>query len=317
MPDYAAASRTKDHHKEQLFREHPEIVSIAPSWKVDDRGRRTGDAVIVIGISARKLSRLGRRRRDGLAPIPGRLEVVDAQRRLTGEYVEVVVEDHGDVVAHGLTDRVRPCGGGYSIGNYRGTTGTLGGVVRLGDGAWCGLLGNGHVLAALGIASKGEDIYQPGPVDGGSDADVVARLEAWVPLAFDGSDNEVDCAVARALDPCDTFVVRDVYGIGVPAMVGTGAPDQAIRKCGKATAVTTGVIASDNADVVVSYIMGLEARFVGQLKYSTMAGPGDSGSLLWDRDSLTVVGMHVGADAAHGYGNHITKVLAALGVALV
>jgi V8-like Glu-specific endopeptidase len=77
------------------------------------------------------------------------------------------------------------------------------------------------------------------------------------------------------------------------------------------------VIASDNADVVVSYIMGLEARFVGQLKYSTMAGPGDSGSLLWDRDSLTVVGMHVGADAAHGYGNHITKVLAALGVALV
>src|SRR6185369_12947648 len=111
MPDYAAASRTKDHHKEQLFREHPEIVSIAPSWKVDDRGRRTGDAVIVIGISARKLSRLGRRRRDGLAPIPGRLEVVDAQRRLTGEYVEVVVEDHGDVVAHGLTDRVRPCGG--------------------------------------------------------------------------------------------------------------------------------------------------------------------------------------------------------------
>jgi len=53
MPDYAAASRTKDHHKEQLFREHPEIVSIAPSWKVDDRGRRTGDAVIVIGISAR------------------------------------------------------------------------------------------------------------------------------------------------------------------------------------------------------------------------------------------------------------------------
>ncbi|HQU45507.1 MAG TPA: hypothetical protein PK867_22020, partial [Pirellulales bacterium] len=50
VPDYAAASRTKDHFQAQLLRDHPEIVSIAPRMKLDDQGRPTQDAVIVIGI---------------------------------------------------------------------------------------------------------------------------------------------------------------------------------------------------------------------------------------------------------------------------
>ncbi|HTU93343.1 MAG TPA: hypothetical protein VMF69_24900 [Gemmataceae bacterium] len=50
MPDYLTASRTKDHFQAQLLRDHPEIVSLAPRLKLDDQGRPTNEAVIVIGV---------------------------------------------------------------------------------------------------------------------------------------------------------------------------------------------------------------------------------------------------------------------------
>jgi hypothetical protein len=291
-------------------------VSLAPRLKLDDNGMPTADAVIVIGIRSRRTSGLGQRPRSDARPIPTRLAVVAAADfHPTGESVEVVIEEERDVLADSLAAYRRPCPGGASVGSVRGPGGTLGGVVRWGDGAWCGLLGNNHVLAAMNFGAKGDLICQPAPGDGGTKADVIGHLEAWVPLRFD-ADNDVDCAVARALDPCDQSVTRHVYGIGIPSEVAVAMPRQIIRKSGKATGVTCGQILSDNATVVVSYGGGLEARFVGQLQYTRMAAGGDSGSLLWDADSLTVVGLHV-ASGSQCYGNHIDKVLAALGVSLV
>jgi hypothetical protein len=321
MADYATASRTKDHHKDQLLRDHPEIVSLAPRWKLDDHGMPMGEAVIVIGINSRKWAQLERRGR-GPKPLamPTRLAVVDAvNNQPTGESVDVVIEEQGEAVADSLTGQLRPCPGGASIGNLRGTNGTLGGVVRLPDGSWCGLLGSNHVLASLNFGAKGDEIYQPGPEDGGNRADLIGHLENWIPLKFFGPYNEVDCAMARTLAPCDQLAMRVVYGIGIPAKTATATPHQAIRKCGKATQLTTGVVLSDNATIPMSYGTGVWARFDNLLQYTPMARPGDSGALLWDSDSLTVVGMHVGShpDTGVGYGSHIDKVLAALGVALV
>jgi hypothetical protein len=45
MTDYATAFRTKDYYQEQLFRDHPEIVSLAPRMKLDEHGLPTGDAI--------------------------------------------------------------------------------------------------------------------------------------------------------------------------------------------------------------------------------------------------------------------------------
>ena len=46
MPSYEEASRTKDRYANELFNNHPEIVSIAPQLARDATGRPTGEAVL-------------------------------------------------------------------------------------------------------------------------------------------------------------------------------------------------------------------------------------------------------------------------------
>src|SRR5262249_401537 len=49
--------------------------------------------------------------------------------------------------------------------------------------------------------------------------------------------------------------------------------------------------------------------FVNQLQYTMMASSGDSGSLIWDQNSLTVVGLHKSHDNTYCYGNKILRVI--------
>src|SRR5687767_6285188 len=98
MADYAVATRTKDFYQDQLLRDHPEIVSIAPRLKLDGDGLPTREAIIVIGVRGRNPLRLGvgGSAEAHRASIPSRLDVVDAQSlQPTGDSVEVVVEDEG------------------------------------------------------------------------------------------------------------------------------------------------------------------------------------------------------------------------------
>lgn len=76
---------------------------------------------------------------------------------------------------------------GVSIGHYKITAGTLGAIVtdrRTGERL---ILSNNHVLANSNDAQIGDPLLQPGPADGGTNpADVVARLERFVPMRFIG-----------------------------------------------------------------------------------------------------------------------------------
>jgi len=76
-----------------------------------------------------------------------------------------------------LARKVRPAGGGYSIGHIAITAGTLGSCVydMLGTpGNPSGvpsnyyILSNNHVLAASNAGMPGDPILQPGPFDGGT-----------------------------------------------------------------------------------------------------------------------------------------------------
>ena len=64
-----------------FLEEHPEVVSIAPRVKLDDHGRPTQDAVIVIGV--RKINPLrfgpGAAPRPPAASLPDRLPAITAQ----------------------------------------------------------------------------------------------------------------------------------------------------------------------------------------------------------------------------------------------
>ncbi len=71
-------------------------------------------------------------------------------------------------------DPVQP---GLSISHHLGTAGTIGAIVYdRTDGAPC-ILSNKHVLAEAALAEAGDQILQPGRIDGGRrDLDVIARL---------------------------------------------------------------------------------------------------------------------------------------------
>jgi hypothetical protein len=91
-----------------------------------------------------------------------------------------------------LAKRTRPAKGGYSVGHYGITAGTIGTSVYdiLPGGSTSGspaigvgmppryyILSNNHVLANVNDAKIGDPILQPGPYDGGTDpADRIATL---------------------------------------------------------------------------------------------------------------------------------------------
>lgn len=309
MADYETASRTKDHFQDQLLNKHPQIVSIAPRYEIGDEGL-TRNAIIVIGIST--LNPLRDARGQEVAPtppIPPSLPAIDYEgNESRTETVAVVVEEEGDISAQMFVSQLRPCPGGFSVSHPYVSAGSIGGVLRIG-GQWGYILSNNHILAAVNQGVPGHPTYQPGVADGGW-GHTIGHLDRWVPIDFSGY-NQVDCAVSRALDPWQQHVSRSVNGIGIPVAEADATPDQRVRKSGRTSQLSYGTILSTNATVVVKY-GGWKATFVNQLQYTLMTSPGDSGALIFDRSSRTVLGLHFAASDSASYGNRIKLVISAL-----
>jgi hypothetical protein len=310
MSDYTTASRTKEHFSEQLISEHTEIVSIAPQLARDSNGMLTSEGVIVIGVRRinPKHDLTGQQSIAVRQEIPSELPAIDAGGFLsTTEMIPVIVEYEGVISSEMNTAGVRPCPGGFSISHSAPgeTAGTLGGVVSV-NGVWGFILSNNHVLARNNNAVVGDNIWQPGQADGGGPADIIATLQRWIPINFDGkTPNEVDCALAQASAPWNNSVAQNIQGIGTPTDIGEAKVDQAIRKSGRTTQLTTGKILSDNA----TFIRADGALFVNQLQYSRMTQGGDSGSFIFDNNSTTVLGLHFAGSNSASYGNKISRVL--------
>jgi hypothetical protein len=85
-------------------------------------------------------------------------------------------------------DRYRPTiPSGVSVGHYKVTAGTLGTIVKDRTTSELFILSNNHVLANCNDAVPGDAILQPGAIDGGQNpADIVAKLERFVKLAYIG-----------------------------------------------------------------------------------------------------------------------------------
>ena len=216
-----------------------------------------------------------------------------------------------------LRTRVRPAKGGYSVGHYRITAGTIGTSVY--DRAPFPsiprkyyILSNNHVLANSNMARVGDPILQPGRVDGGRyPSDMIARLSRFVPIRFGGPLNYVDAAVAEGnfhdLD-------REVYWIGhvKPARFLTGIGD-IVQKTGRTTNYTTGRVTNINATVNVNYGAGRVARMARQIVTTPMSSGGDSGSLLCNMDGHAV-GLLFAGSSRITLHNHIMYVENLLGI---
>ncbi len=268
------------------------------------------------------------------------------------EGVPTDVVEIGDVRAlQTRTDRWRPVPGGVSISHFKVTAGTFGAVVRDRTTGTRLILSNNHVLANSNDAQVGDAILQPGPVDGGKNpADIIARLERFIPLQFVQDEpecsiatgiaavlnimarivgsrhrlstlqfnpqaaNTVDAAVARPLD--DSLLGSDTLEIG--EVSGTTAPTllMDVRKSGRSTGLTTGRILVMNATVEVGYGPGRTARFEDQIITSAMSSPGDSGSLLVDAHSPRAVGLLFAGSEQSTIHNPIHSVLDALDIVI-
>lgn len=216
------------------------------------------------------------------------------------------------------TEQHRPAPGGVSIGHKDITAGTLGVVVANEDGHPL-ILSNNHVLAASNNGWLGDPIYQPGPIDGGGPEDVIALLTAYQRIRFDnepgdcsvaervasaantaarwvGSShrlesrkqqtvaNVMDAAIASPASP--SAVDKSIIGLGgeihgiQPASLG-----MLVRKSGRTTGLTSGVVQVIDAVVQVSYGSGLVATFKDQIITDDMSRGGDSGSLTVSNDN--------------------------------
>lgn len=249
-------------------------------------------------------------------------------------------------------DRLRPAPGGSSIGHFAITAGTLGAAVLDRDGKLA-ILSNNHVLANSNEAAIGDDILQPGPIDGGRyPEDRIALLAEFVPIGFsgggspvvgsgfanalagvgnailgllnnpctlsaecpeNGGDNLVDAALANPVD--GSLLDAEILEIGSYGGTQPAAIGLPVRKSGRTTGLTFGEIEIIGATVDVSYGGGRTARFRNQLITGDMSEGGDSGSLLVTMDTpAKAVGLLFAGSPQVTIYNPIDAVIAALGI---
>lgn len=210
--------------------------------------------------------------------------------------------------------RQRPFSCGVSGGHPGVTAGTLGCLVSKNGQQY--ILSNNHVLANCNVANVGDAILQPGTLDGGLPAsDAIATLTDFEPLDFSGAANEMDAAIALVNDDPALIVEPDIIEIGRPAAtVKTPTRYQSVRKHGRTTGHTVGVIMALSVDLWVSYGLHGRAWFEDQISIlgvgsAPFSQGGDSGSLIVDAVSLEPVALLFAGGTTLTYASPIERVL--------
>ncbi len=258
--------------------------------------------------------------RPGVLGLPAMLDGTRVLTEVTGEFWALgdgprAKEADSPVDRKGRFPRPVPIG--VSGGQPDVTAGTIG--ARVSDGRRTFALSNNHVFANRNDANRGDDILQPGRVDGGTDpANSIGTLYDFEPLLFCKAltcqDNRVDAAIAlTSSDKLGTSTPEDGYG--EPRTKTTAATlGQTVQKYGRTTGLTTGVVSGINATITVNYNTGT-ARFVDQILISDgrFSQGGDSGSLVVTqssgRDDRRPVGLLFAGSNTHTIANPIDLVL--------
>jgi len=217
--------------------------------------------------------------------------------------------------------RHRPVPGGVSGGLaldgvtflYAGTLGVV--VVDRADRRALLALSNNHVLADENRASPGAAVVQPATLDGGDAGDRVGVLDRFEPLQFNNVPNQMDAALARF--DAGVGITPRILGIGLPA--GSGAPslNLLVRKSGRTTGVTEGIVRAVRFDVFnVRYDQGplrMDDVMVIEGVNGSFSRPGDSGSAIVDVGGRVVGLLFAGSDVVT-FAIPIRRVLRRLGV---
>jgi endonuclease G len=266
------------------FGHRPEVTGVDIGYKYQD-GRRGDEVVLRVHL------------REKLAP-----GLVDPAQLLPSDIDGIpldVIQGHytpsgGGVLALAARRHRRdPVQPGLSISHHLGTAGTIGAIVydRI-DGAPC-ILSNKHVLAEAALAEAGDQILQPGRIDGGRrDLDAIARLRR-MHLGVRG-----DAAIAALNLSRQTRTA--LYGSDIQIReTRRAAVGDLAAKSGRSTGVTDGRV-DGVGRFKVKY--GFQDQWVEGFKLRTQdhANPdnleltrhGDSGAIWYDPVTQEGLGLH-------------------------
>jgi hypothetical protein len=248
-------------------------------------------------------------------PAPAALDNIPVERVVTGQIVAQCLQ----------AECARPVPLGVSTGHPSITAGTIGARVKDGAGNVYAL-SNNHVYANSNNANIGDSILQPGPYDGGTNPeDKIGTLAKFEPIKFDGSNNEMDAAIASTTK---AMLGNVTYNDGYKPTSSTaeGAIDQLVKKTGRTTGLTSGKVTETNVTVTVCYqprgmfSCAKSARFVNQISISGSSGSfsagGDSGSLIVTQSGNNPVGLLFAGSSSRTFANRIQPVLTKLGVSI-
>ena len=284
---------------------YPNVVGLGVGVKWTD-AQPTGKAALIVLVT----QKLPKTQLTKAELIPSKLGDLPTDVLAVGyPFAGMNAHVHLGVGVQTLATRLRPVMGGYSVGHFGITAGTVATCVYdilpgggtnppeqgVGVPSTYYLLSNNHVLANTNAATLGDPILQPGPYDGGTNpADIVARLSRYIPIdlapakPLEEHRNLVDAAVAAG-DFAD--LSREIYWSGYVRgwrPRGEVAVGTALKKTGRTTHFTTGRVTVVDATVEVNYGEGRVARFSDQIITTPMSAGGDSGSLVLTLDNVAV-----------------------------
>lgn len=248
------------------------------------------------------------------------LENLDISDHIPSDYHGIVTDvvETGTIMAQALTTKVRPVLMGYSIGPRNLTlAGTAGALVTDGNSNY--ILSNNHVMAGENTLPIGTSILQPGRLDGGNPTtDGVANLTRYAAINFESATrspvNYIDAAIAKVINTSN--VSKSIALIGNVAGTATAAVNMQVKKAGRTSSLTTGVVTGISATVRVGYSGGKTAVFKNQIVTSAMSSAGDSGSLVLTQNNKAIGLLFAGSSTVTVL-NPISLVLSALRVSLV
>ena len=224
----------------------------------------------------------------GIAAFPQFVSGVEVIPEVTGRFTALPAGDEAAVDP--TRSFARPVPIGVSSGHGQVTAGTLG--ARVTGSGQTFALSNNHVYAANNVGQPGDNLLQPGVVDGGRDPDdIIGTLHDYEPIHFCRAlicePNRIDAAIALTTAE-DVSSETPEGGYGTPRSGPVDAKlGQSVQKYGRTTGYTVGQISGINATIDVGYSTGT-ARFTDQIVITGngFSAGGDSGSLIVTKGTL-------------------------------
>lgn len=198
---------------------------------------------------------------------------------------ETDVIEFGDLRALSRKEYHNPVPAGVSCGHPSITAGTWGTPPLKWNGEHV-VLTNAHVAAPPGKAEPGDDVYQPGPHDGGTES--VGSLRDFSEI----SKTEANISDSALFSTNHRETKPEILELGGIQRFGEPTFDDTVQKSGRTTGLTDSSLVARNISANIrGYFPNETVKFEGVDAYEPFSAGGDSGSLILTQRNGDNVGV--------------------------